>query len=115
MNKKILIIVVIIFLAASGIIFLVIKKGGANLFSKNNPANSEAGADIADKPSENNKLYENFDFGFSFLYPADFSIDEVDEGDGGYTVTVAKAGSRPGFQVYLLPFDEAEPLTAERI
>ena len=58
--------------------------------------------------------YTSPDYGFSFKYPKGFNVSELDD-DSGHTVLVQNADSKQGFQVYITPFDEPEPLTGARI
>jgi hypothetical protein len=54
--------------------------------------------------------------GFSFRYPAPFQVTEIPQGERSEIVLIedpAHAAQR--FQVFYMPYDEAGPLTAERI
>ena len=56
--------------------------------------------------------YVNQDLGFSFEYPADMQILELDEVAGKI---ILGEGPQGAFQIFVMPFDEGGPLTAERI
>ena len=62
--------------------------------------------------STNFKEYYNSDLGFSFQYPEGFLQTEFEDENG--TVILFEASGR-GFQIFVSPFDESGPLTAERI
>jgi len=57
-------------------------------------------------------VYSNPDYGFSFEYPADMQIMELDEVAGKI---ILGEGPQGAFQIFIMPFDEPGPLTAERI
>ena len=60
-------------------------------------------------------LYENTDLGFSFNYPDDFEIREIDEDNGALSVLAEGAGEKRTFQIFIADFDEAGTITPERI
>jgi hypothetical protein len=53
--------------------------------------------------------------GFSFNYPAGFSLNLLPDEDGGEVILVQNQDRTLGFQIFSLPFDEKGPLTQERI
>ena len=58
------------------------------------------------------EIYTNTDFGFSFAYPKGFTITSYPQ-DLGEVILVEK-DTEEGFQVFVMPFDEPGPVTAER-
>ncbi len=80
------------------------------------PSEEKAATSRADKNSApqslNNKKYANLVYHFSFTYPKDFTLRELHT-EGVDTIVLEKSGS--GLQIMISPFDEATPLTRERI
>lgn len=109
-------------------IFIVIAAvliiGGAYLFfggiRSSNPDISKSesrGAVLGENPVDKGNLTEEYmspDYEFSFRYPKDFSATELED-DAGATVLLQKSDAREGFQIYISEFDEAGPITPERI
>jgi hypothetical protein len=60
------------------------------------------------------KMYQH-PSGFTFQYPATFSITAFPDEGEGEVVLVQNADRTTGFQIFALPFDEKGPLTQERI
>lgn len=63
---------------------------------------------------DNPRTFEHPERGFVFEYPGNLSIGRFDE-RGGETIVVQNASERVGFQVHIVPFDEAIDITPERI
>jgi hypothetical protein len=62
------------------------------------------------------ETYIHPEFGFSFGYPASFTVNEIPHGEGSTFVLVEdSAHPRQGFQVFTQPYDDAQPLTEARI
>ena len=59
------------------------------------------------------KRYVNQAFGFSFVHPEEVSVTEFADEDG--TIVLAQKSGGESFQVFITPFDEPGPITAERI
>ena len=59
-------------------------------------------------------FYTNDAYGFSFRYPDGFRVENFAEGEGEI-ILVSGPKSGEGFQIYVTPFDEEGPITAERI
>lgn len=60
--------------------------------------------------AQGKKTYTHPDYGFSFEYPADFTIGNFGEGDGE-TVLAQAADGKSGFQIFVSPYDEPEELS----
>ncbi len=52
--------------------------------------------------------------GYSFIYPKDFKVGQFEEGEGNMTLIQQTQGNL-GMQIYVQDFDEAGPLTVQRI
>ncbi len=65
--------------------------------------------------SELNRTYFHPKYKFSFQYPGELNVSAFQEGEYGETVLVQKPDERAGFQIFIAPFDEAGPMTKERI
>ena len=114
-SKKLSIAVITILILTLGF-FALIKKTNIFKSAETKPdvwnelnANPTSEGDLAP-----NKLYENYDIGFGFLYPKNFEINEIDE-DVGFTVLAQNPGKREGFQIFIIPFDEPDSITSERV
>lgn len=68
------------------------------------PQTSSSG-DYAKLLRDQGKIYENFDVMFNFLYPPDFTIDEIDD-ERGLTILAQNSAKKAAFQIFLNPFDE---------
>ena len=121
MSKQRIIALIIILAALGAGAYLLFSRG--NLKSLNlemfKLGSSTGNTNESLKPSEGasanlTEEYVSPDYGFSFKYPKGFNATELDD-DSGHTVLVQNAEEKKGFQVYITPFDEAEPLTAARI
>ena len=60
------------------------------------------------------QIFTSGTYGFSFQYPPDFNITEVDENNGGNTI-LAEGTNKKSFQIFIAPFDEQGSITPERI
>lgn len=60
------------------------------------------------------ETYHDVAFGFLFQYPSGYQFATTTFGAGGELITIEKGPDR-GFQIAVTPFDEPDPLTAERI
>ena len=61
------------------------------------------------------KVYQSQDKNFSFEYPKNFVASSGDLDSGGKKIVVESTEPKKGFQITILPFDEAGPLTVARI
>lgn len=106
MKFKIIIILGIVILIAGG--FFVWKLN----FPQGNPVGNEKGLGNAEV-----QIFQSEDGGFSFSYPKNLKVTETAlEGvDGGKRILVESGEVKKGFEITVLPFDEAGPLTRERI
>jgi hypothetical protein len=68
---------------------------------------------LAQRP-EDLTTYTHPVYTFAFPYLKDFSVREIEE-DEGELVLVENPGVGMGFQIFITPDDETEPLTAARI
>lgn len=105
--KKSLKIVIVVVLIMAGV--LLWKIGTGNL-GKGTKMNSLSG------PAEM-QIFNSEDNSFEFSYPKDLKVTETAlEGvEGGKRILVESAEAKKGFEITSLPFDEAGPLTQERI
>jgi len=73
--------------------------------------------EVAEKltKSELNRTYYYPQYRFSFQYPGELNASAFQEGDYGHTVLVQQPNERAGFQIFIASFDEAGPITKERI
>ncbi len=111
-KSKIITIIVVLVTVAAGA-YLLWSRGGLKSFPP------KADPPMAENPSKNFNEFQEYsspDYGFSFKYSKGFNVSELDD-DSGHTVLVQsyEVEPRKGFQVYITPFDEPEPLTAARI
>jgi len=68
------------------------------------------------EPLELSETYTHAEPGFSFRYPATFTVSEIPQAEGSALVLVEDPlHARQGFQVFSMPYDEAGPLTEARI
>lgn len=106
--------------AVAGVGYLVLKNSG-DWNKKSETSNVALGENPVDKGTLT-ETYASPDFGFSFNYPKDFTVSELDD-ETGHTVLLQKQNAREGFQIYISvfdePFDPAQgkpgPITPERI
>jgi hypothetical protein len=69
-----------------------------------------------DGPAELTEVYTHTEPGFSFRYPRAFRANEIPQAEGNTLVVVEDPlHDKHGFQVFSMPYDEAEPITPERI
>jgi hypothetical protein len=62
------------------------------------------------------ETYTHPELGFSFRYPVGFTVTEIPEDEGSEVVLVEDAAlPHHSFQVFYMPYDEAGPITPERI
>ena len=68
------------------------------------------------KPFSLTKAYVNSVAGFSFNYPDDFTVSEFVEEDGKIALTMQKAKTGEGFQIYITTYDDHDfVVSAEQI
>jgi hypothetical protein len=68
------------------------------------------------EPVTLSETYTHAEPGFSFRYPATFTVSEIPQAEDSALLLVEDpTRERQGFQVSSMPYDEAEPLTPERI
>ncbi len=65
-------------------------------------------------PAGGSGSYTDSVYGFSFSYTPGHTVGRFEQGEGD-VVLVQSPDKSAGFQVYVVPFDEAGPLTAGRI
>ena|SRR3989344_3329030 len=119
---KKLTIPVIVAVAILGGILAYTKYGNKN----KNPEDSQK-ASVGSLTSENQETYTDPFGRFSFMYPKDFTVTNI-EGEEGDTLLIKKAQisndksqntsnqTKPEeFQIFVSEFDEPDPITAERI
>lgn len=61
------------------------------------------------------KEFSDDQFKFSFRYPDGMKTSAVEEEEGGRTILAQDEQTKNGFQVFVAPYDETEPLAPERI
>ncbi|MBI4159562.1 hypothetical protein HY504_00135 [Candidatus Wolfebacteria bacterium] len=115
-KSKLFAVIIIVVLVVSGAYFLWSRGGltSLNLGSPNSENQGDAGVPAGGESADMSETYTSPDYGFSFKYPKGFNATELSD-DSGDTVLVQNAEEKSGFQIYITPFDEAEPLTAARI
>ena len=115
-KSKLYAVIIIVVLVVAGAYFLWSRGGltSLNLGSSNSENQGDAGAPAGGESADISETYISPDYGFSFKYPKGFNATELSD-DLGDTVLVQGAEEKSGFQVYITPFDEAEPLTGARI
>jgi len=116
MQKSRIIAIIVVLVAVAAGAYLLFSRGGLTSL---NFSNSGGNINESPKPSEQafanlTEEYTSPDYGFSFKYPKGFNATELSD-DNGDTVLVQKPEEKSGFQVYITPFDEEEPLTGARI
>jgi len=119
MSKQRIIALIIILAALGAGAYLLFSRG--NLKSLNlemfKLGSSTGNTNESLKPSEGasanlTEEYVSPDYGFSFKYPKGFNATELSDDS---PLDQDLTGQVSGFQVYITPFDEAEPLTGARI
>ena len=61
-------------------------------------------------------VYQNTTYGFSFHYPSTLKVGESTAGDGATTILAQDVAEHIGFQVYITPFTDPDPvITAARV
>ena len=61
-------------------------------------------------------VYKNTNYGFSFRYPSTLKVGESTAGDGATTILAQDVAEHIGFQVYITPFTDPDPvITAARV
>lgn len=53
-------------------------------------------------------LYENDQYGFSLFYPDHLQVREREEGQGASTIVFQDTNAVQGFQIFIVPYNEAE-------
>ena len=128
MSKKLLIIIIIVVIVLGGAVFFLFNKKFPQTAQVSNSINEypsvsdsiEQSYNIApSKENKENKIYTDLQYNFSFQYPKDFTATKFQEGEEGSTILVQKTPStgsgQAAFQIFISPFDEPGPLTAERV
>lgn len=115
-KSKLLVVIIVVVLALAGAYFLWSRGNlpSLNLGSQNSENQGDASAPASDQSADMSEIYTSPDYGFSFKYPKGFNTTELSD-DSGDTVLVQSAEEKSGFQIYITPFDEPEPLTGARI
>src|SRR6266511_4938895 len=86
--------------------------GGAVLLARYHPAHGE----VAAATEQLSEVYTHPELGFSFRYPSNLRLNEIPHGEGSELILVEDpAHARQGFQVFYMPYDDAELLTEARI
>jgi len=121
MNKKIKIFIIaaiILLTIALGWFFFLQKtpvEPGDKTEVKNESIDQEKTFEIIESENNENNIYTDSQYKFSFEYPKDFTATKFQEGEYGETILVSREGSKDSFQIFISSFDEPEPLTKERI
>ncbi|OHA11518.1 MAG: hypothetical protein A3H71_01280 [Candidatus Sungbacteria bacterium RIFCSPLOWO2_02_FULL_48_13b] len=115
-KQKLIAIIVVLAALGAGTYFLWSRGGLKSLnFQSLNPEDQrQISVPASDESADMSETYTSPDYSFSFKYPKGFNATELSD-DNGDTVLVQKPEEKSGFQIYITPFDEAEPLTAARI
>lgn len=122
MSKKIIIIIIALLVLGGATVFLVVH-------NKNTPQESIAGDEVENeitglkntytltpsKDNSDNNVFTDSQYKFSFEYPKNFTATKFQEGEYGNTILVSRKESQESFQIFISPFDEPGPLTAERV
>lgn len=112
-NKKIIIIVFLLIIATVLIFsFKLLNFSNSNEQREQESPLGQSSMNLKDNPTA--KLYENFDFGFRFLYPASSTVSELED-DTGFTILVKGIEPKEEFQIFISPFDEEGELSGDRI
>jgi hypothetical protein len=78
----------------------------------------DAGKDIAENSSGaasvGTKTYTHPEYGFTFDYPADFTLGKFPE-ENGETILVQGADGKKGVQIFVAPYDEKGELSLDMI
>lgn len=119
--------IVIGLLLIGGLVWFFVGRGGSaetfklvkllNLSAGFGSAVSDTSATASLLPSESSSAssrYTHSAYGFSFDYPEGLTVSSFEEGGGEVILAEGKAAGG-GFQIYITPFDEPGPITAERI
>lgn len=78
--------------------------------------NPSRNSTVAGEATGGLKTYASAEDNFTFLYPADFVTSDEPLLDGaGKRIVAESSKEEKGFEITVLPFDEAAPLTPERI
>ena len=114
--KKIIIILISVALGGTALYFLIGNSNQNNL-SVNIAPFHRSESEVVNQAADNMdlKVYTSGKYGFSFKYSKDFTVGELEEGDGDTVVIQNHGISNSGVQIFIIPFDEAGPITAERI
>ena len=59
------------------------------------------------------KEYRNVRYTFSLFYPGSLSVKEIDEGAGARTITFQNPSQGLGFQIFIVPYREAQVTDAQ--
>lgn len=113
-NSKIYLVSAILIVAALITGAILIFKNGQNPFSNNVSRINQPGNISA--PKFTISTAKQFSGpGFSFSYPPEMTTSTIPDENGTQTILVQNSQTGAGLQIYISPFDESKPITAERI
>ena len=69
---------------------------------------ASSSAEVSSQPPADSLPYENAQYGFSFSYPQALSVKTYDEGDGAQTFAFQSTSPVEGFQLFIVPYTEAQ-------
>ena len=70
----------------------------------------------SDSDSAQTKKYENTQYGFSFKYPASFTLGEFPEDEGRISLTIQNSKTNQIIQIYITPYEDSDfTVSAEQI
>lgn len=114
MSKSKLFVIFMGFAAAAVVGFLVFRGGASVKEGASVVETRENKGDKADKGETDWTNYENSSFGFSLKHPKEFKVSEFSD-EKGLAILFEEAGGKRGFQIFISEFDEAGPITVERV
>ena len=62
----------------------------------------------SDSVSAQTKKYENTQYGFSFNYPASFTLGEFPEDESGISLIIQNAKTKQVIQIYMTPYEDSD-------
>ncbi|MBI4114540.1 MAG: hypothetical protein HY445_01710 [Candidatus Niyogibacteria bacterium] len=109
-QTSIIVAVFIIFVFLAGVYFYLPEEGNEN--KEGSESNQPAEPILRNAPA-GWLIYKNASYGFSLFYPEGLDVKEFDEGGGAGTITFEDAENALGFQIFIVPYAEAQ-VTEER-
>lgn len=96
------------------IVFLLVRMPASGARAQTGTSGTDAFLDYALHLNVSDyTTYTNSEYGFSFPYPADFHVSEIDDENSKEILFTGRFGQ--GIDILITPFDEDGPLTRERI